>query len=194
MQPYRAPLVTPSSRPLAQLVEALRGLGDLRRHADAVDALLDGISLPLAALLPSLRFRGGVYTRTRIHRDDDFELLLLTWSPGSQSPVHDHDGQDCWFVPLAGDFTLDDYVIADDAIGDDARLTLLRSRRLGPGELDRRDQYEAVHAVRPASPIAISLHVYAQPIDRCRVFDLRRGTWQWRRITCDAEAPLLAGG
>jgi cysteine dioxygenase len=185
MQPSRAPLVTPSSRPLAQLVRALRDIRDLRRRPGHVEALLDGLRIPLAVVLPFLAFRRGGYARTRVHRCGDFELLLLTWSPGSQSPVHDHNGQDCWFVPLAGAFALDDYT---------ARLTPLRSRRLGPGELDRRDEYEAVHAVRPTSPSAISLHVYARPIDRCRVFDLHRGTWQWCRITCDAEAPLLAGG
>jgi cysteine dioxygenase len=135
--------------------------------------------------LPQLPFLRRRYARTLVHRCEAFELLLLSWSPGSASPIHDHDGQDCWFVPLAGAFDLDDYAILaeNDA---EARLTPLRSRRLYDGDLDRRDRYEAVHSVTPATPVAVSLHLYARPIDRCRVFDLSRGTWSWRLLGYDA--------
>src|SRR5262249_2906133 len=106
------------------------------------------------------------------------------------SPVHDHDAQDCWFVPLAGAFGLDDYAV----LGSDdrrAHLVPLRSRRVGAGELDRRDEHESVHAVTPASPLALSLHVYARPLDRCRTFDLERGTWRWCELYYDAVARWL---
>ena len=165
-----APLVTISRRPVAQLLHDLRALGDLRRHADEVDERIDGFSLDVDALLPHLPFMRRRYARTLVHRCDAFELLLLSWSPGSHAPIHDHDGQDCWLVPLAGTFDIDDYAIVE-ASGHDATLTRLRSRRLGAGELDRRDQYDSLHSVTPATPLAVSLHLYARPIDRCRVFD-----------------------
>jgi cysteine dioxygenase len=190
MSARSAPLVTLSRRPVAQLLHDLRALGDLRRRADEVDARLDGLRLDVDALLPHLPFMRHRYARTLVHRCEAFELLLLSWSPGSSSPIHDHDGQDCWFVPLAGTFDLDDYAIVDEH-GHDATLTRLRSRRLAAGELDRRDQYEALHSVIPATPLAVSLHLYARPIDRCRVFDRSQGTWSWRLLGYDSLASEL---
>ncbi len=190
MQPRTAPLVTVERRPLAQLLHELRALGDLRRRAADVDALLDDVSVPLDAILPRLPFVPRNYARTLVHRDPWFELLLVTWSPGSVAPVHDHDGQDCWLVPLGGSFDLADYAIVDED-GERAQLRPLRSRRLGPGELDRRDEHEGVHAVTPATPLALSLHIYARPLARCRVFDLARGTWAWHPLGYDAVAREL---
>jgi cysteine dioxygenase len=130
------------------------------------------------------------YARTLFHRDDAFELLVLAWSPGSAAPVHDHDGQDCWFVPLAGVFELHDYALVEEH-GARATLAALRVRRVGEGELDRRDADEPLHAVTPVTPLALSLHLYARPIDRCRVFDAARGTWAWQRLGYDAVAPEI---
>jgi cysteine dioxygenase len=192
MSARTAPIVTTARAPVAQLVHDLRGLGDLRRRVEEVEARLDALELPVAPLLPELRFLRGRYARTLVHRCDAFELLLLTWSTGSASPIHDHDGQDCWFLPLAGAFDLDDYAILDDD-GAHAQLQPLRSRRLGAGELDRRDRYEAVHSVTPATPLALSLHLYARPIDRCRVFDRSRSSTSWRLLGYDAIATELGG-
>jgi cysteine dioxygenase len=191
-----APLVTVARRPLAQLLHDLRALDDLRRRADEVDARLDGLTVAIDAVLEQLPFLRGRYARTLVHRDARFELLLLSWSPGSASPVHDHAGQDCWFIPLCGAFDLDDFALLDDPppgdeVGGQARLTPLRSRRVETGELDRRDAYEGVHAVTPAAPRCVSLHLYARPLDRCRVFDLRRSRWTWRRLFYDAVASQL---
>jgi cysteine dioxygenase len=185
-----APLVTPVRTPVAQLLHDLRALGDLRRHGEAVDARLEGFTTPVDRLVRDLPLPRAGYARTLVYRDDAFELLLLTWAPGSAAPIHDHAGEDCWLVPLAGAFDVDDYGL----VGSDERrawLVPLRSRRLGEGELDRRDAHEPLHAVRAATPVALSLHVYARPIDRCRVFDLAHGTWSWRRLDYDRVAPQL---
>jgi predicted metal-dependent enzyme (double-stranded beta helix superfamily) len=189
MHARTAPLVTSARRPIAQLLHDLRALGDLRRRADAVDARLDDFRAPLAELVRRLPFFPGPgdYARTLVHRDDAFELLVLTWAPGSAAPLHDHAGQDCWFVPLAGAFDLEDYAVSDED-GVRVVLTPLRSRRLHHGQCDHRDVYEAVHAVTPATPLAVSLHLYARPIDRCRAFDRPRGTWSWRTLGYDAVA------
>lgn len=185
-----APLVTPARAPVAQLLHDLRGLGDLRRHAAIVDARLDGFTAPVEELVRHIAWPTRGYARTLVHRDDDFELLILSWAPCSRAPLHDHAGQDCWFLPLAGTFALDDYAL----VASDRRrawLVPLRARRIREGELDRRDEHETIHAVTPVTPLALSLHLYARPIDRCRVFDLQRNRWSWRRLAYDAIAPQI---
>lgn len=193
----QASLVTPlpfaGRPPLAQLRRALSALGDLSRRTAEVDALL--AALPPLALGP-LAFHLGGYARTLVHRQARFELVLLTWDRGSAAPVHDHDGQDCWFLPLAGAFDLVDYALdggSADGAGGRARLTKLSARRVGAGELDHRDLQEAVHSVSPSTTPALSLHLYARPLDRCRVFDRRHDRWRWMALGYDARAAELAG-
>jgi cysteine dioxygenase len=187
MQGRIAPLVTLARAPLAQLLRDLRALGDLRRHAAAVDERLAGFRAPVDRLVRHLALPRRGYARTLVFRDDAFEMLLLAWAPGSRAPIHDHASQDCWLVPLAGAFDVDDYALA--AV-EQRRVWLvpLRSRRLGEGDLDRRDEHEPLHAVTPATPLALSLHVYARPIDRCRIFQHARGTWSWRPLAYDRIA------
>jgi cysteine dioxygenase len=190
MHARTAPLVTVARSPIAQLVRDLRALGDPRRRAVAVDALLGGFGAPLDAIVRRLPFRRGGYARTLVYRDDRFELVVSSWAPGSRAEAHDHDAQDCWFLPLLGAFDLDDFtLVADDGPG--ARLLPLGARRLGCGELDHRDERQGIHAVTPATPQAVSLHLYARPLDRCRIFDLFHGGWSWRRLRYDAVAPDL---
>ena len=189
MYGHVAPLVTPARAPIAELLHDLRALGDLRRHAATVEARLDGWHAPIDRLLGVLPLPSRGYARTLLYRCDAFELLLLTWAAGSTSPIHDHAAQDCWLVPLAGELALDDYAIGDER-GTDVELVTLRHRRVGAGELDHRDEHEAVHAVTAVTD-ALSLHVYARPIDRCRIFDRRLRTWSWHALGYDAFAPGL---
>jgi cysteine dioxygenase len=185
-----APLVTLARAPLAQLLHDLRALGDLRRHAATVGDRLEGFVAPVDRLVRRLALPRRGYARTLVYRNDAFELLLLAWAPGSRAPIHDHASQDCWFVPLAGAFDVDDFALA--AIDHRrAWLTPLRSRRVGEGEVDRKDELEPLHAVTPATPLALSLHVYARPIDRCRIFQLAKGNWWWRQLDYDRVATEL---
>ncbi|HEY2744828.1 MAG TPA: cysteine dioxygenase family protein, partial [Polyangia bacterium] len=114
MHAHVAPLVTPARAPIAELLHDLRALGDLRRHAAAVEARLDGWGTPIHRLLGVLPLPRRGYARTLLYRCDAFELIVLTWAAGSASPIHDHAGQDCWMVPLAGELALDDYEIGDE--------------------------------------------------------------------------------
>lgn len=185
-----APLVTVARTPVAQLLHDLRALGDLRRRAATVDERLAGFRAPVDRLVRHLALPRRGYARTLVFRDERFEMLMLAWAPGSRAPIHDHASQDCWFVALAGAFDVDDYALA--AIEPRrAWLTPLRSRRVGEGDLDRRDEHEPLHAVTPATPLALSLHVYARPIDRCRIFHLTRGSWSWRPLAYDCVATQL---
>lgn len=189
MHEHVAPLVTPAHEPIVELLRDLRTLGDLRRRAGVVDERLEGWRAPLDRLLGFLPLPRRGYARTLLHRCDAFELLVLTWAAGSRSPIHDHAAQDCWLVPLAGLLELDDYAIGDER-GATAELVPLRHRRVGAGALDHRDEHEAVHAVTAVTD-AVSLHLYARPIDRCRVFDRRRKSWAWHTLGYDAFIPGL---
>lgn len=42
------------------------------------------------------------YVRTLIYRSEHVELLVMTWLPGQQSPIHDHAGSLCLVHVLRG--------------------------------------------------------------------------------------------
>jgi predicted metal-dependent enzyme (double-stranded beta helix superfamily) len=150
---------------LDELVRTLRAIGDPRRHRDATTRLLADCRFEL----PPLPRRPRHYTRSLIYRDAHLELLVLRWSAGAATPIHDHDGQECWFLPLAGAFTCWDYRL-------DGNLRLVE-RRDGVRSLDYQPGGAQIHRVAAPGP-SLSLHLYAAPVDRCRVYDAAgRAAW-----------------
>jgi cysteine dioxygenase len=162
-------------REIAELVEALTALGDQQLHGSQVGELLQNVR---PSLLEGLSWRRQGYTRNLVHREPRFEVLILCWRAGASTPVHDHDGQECWFQPLAGSFDLEDFSPALQPAGCRERVRTL----------DHQPGAAQIHRVRVSSgePAAISLHVYAGPIEGCRVYDLESGRWRWMRLRYDA--------
>ncbi|MFT7677217.1 MAG: cysteine dioxygenase [Planctomycetota bacterium] len=108
------------------------------------------------------------YTRNLVHRCGEFELLLLCWDKGQASPIHDHSGQNCWMAVLEG--TLEEAHFVDGEPG--SGLASGRVRSLGAGEVAFIQDEIAWHRIRPLGDSrSISLHLYANPIDSCRIFD-----------------------
>jgi cysteine dioxygenase len=166
---------------LGELLVALEGV-DCRREPDRVSALLAALRPSSHELQRLLKFRAGRYTRTLLHRDRRFELVLVCWSRGAQSTIHDHDGQDCWLLPLAGALDLEDFAVTRNGLERIAHRPAVRT-------LDHRSGDAQIHRVSAATAAAVSLHVYAAPVDRCRVYD-RRGHWRWRNLGYDFWARL----
>ena len=110
------------------------------------------------------------YTRNLIAREDRFELLLLCWGPGHESPIHNHEGQDCWMGVLEGEIE---------------EVRYCRHEEVRPGPLEPRGTETfpkgdvtyirdeiGLHLVRPAQRDlhGASLHLYAAPYDSCNVY------------------------
>ena len=115
-------------------------------------------------------FADGSYTRNLVYRDETFELMILCWGPGHESPIHNHEGQDCWMSVLEGEM-------------EELRYTTPAEVRPGPlrptdSAVFRTDRVAFIHddvglhLVRPADRerSAISLHLYAGPYDACNTY------------------------
>ncbi|AEI63686.1 cysteine dioxygenase [Corallococcus macrosporus] len=162
------------------------GLGEwvelLREKAAGMPSLvgvgdgLAGLVLEPSSLRPYLHFRRRRYTRNLVYRDARLEVLLNCWDAGTCSPIHDHDGQECWFSVQSGAFVMENYPLEAGGLGPGpARLgPPVIVGPVGPGSVDRRCPEAPIHRVTAAGGPAISLHVYAGPVERCLVFDTRR--------------------
>lgn len=122
----------------------------------------------------ALPTRTNGYTRTCLYRDAQLEILILRWSAGSASAIHDHAGQRCWFTTLRGSFDLTNYRrVSGGRVPGYARIEPIETLTgVTIGEPDYRFGEEEIHRVTAdSSDGAVSLHVYAQPLETCLVFD-----------------------
>jgi cysteine dioxygenase len=154
------------------LVVALRELGDVLQPV-RVAATLRGVRVDERTLEPYLTWAPRRYTRNLVARDAAFELIALCWEKDALSAIHDHADSDCAFVLQRGAITCENFRIARrDALNDGAcDLRCTSTRTLREGEIDMRSGHLSVHRVGASDGRAITLHVYAKPIDACLHFD-----------------------
>ena len=154
------------------LVIALRELGEVLQPV-RVAATLRGVRVDERTLAPFLTWSPGRYTRNLVVRDAGFELIALCWDKDARSAIHDHADSDCAFVLQSGAITCENYRIAwrDGSADGGCDLTRTSTRTLRAGEIDMRSGHLSVHRVGACDGRAVTLHVYAKPIDACRVFD-----------------------
>jgi len=119
-------------------------------------------------------FDPDVYTRNLIARNEHFEMILLCWNVGQQSPIHNHAGQNCWMSVLEGD--IEEILFSLPADGRPGPPKEIRSRIHVPGRVGFINDEIALHRVRPvAGRRGISLHLYSKPIEECNVYDEASG-------------------
>lgn len=167
------------------LVLALRELGPALQPV-RVAATLRGVRIDERTLGPYLSWASGCYTRNLVHRDAGFELIAICWEKGALSAIHDHADSDCAFVLQTGAITCENYRVAwpDGAETGRCELRATSTRTLRDGEIDMRSGHLSVHRVGACDGRAVTLHVYAKPIDACLHFD-PDGTSRVARSTYD---------
>jgi len=127
------------------------------------------------------------YTRNLITRNGDFEVLLLCWGEGQESPIHDHDGEDCWMAVLDGNIEELRYASPDPSGAPPAVLPMQVTERatFEPGQVAFIRDDIGLHLVRSKGGPAASLHLYAKPFGTCRVFDAETGVATDRELVDD---------
>jgi cysteine dioxygenase len=125
------------------------------------------------------------YTRNLVNDNDELEVIILVWLPGQVSRIHDHAGSNCYMVVLEGEVyekrflqvDNDDNLVSEGKCptpvpGKCPTLREIRSSILHFGEVSHIHDQEGVHLVgNNSSTPSITLHVYAPPIKRVKVFD-----------------------
>lgn len=112
------------------------------------------------------------YTRHCIHSSPFHELLLICYEPGQRTSIHDYDSQMAWIKPVIGNVLEERF-----KAGPGRELLPDGSKILGPGSLSYMGSGNPIHRHSNTGPSrAITLNLYARPIRRWRVYDLRTGT------------------
>lgn len=107
------------------------------------------------------------YTRNLLELNDEYELLLLCWGSGQRSPVHNHEGQDCWMAVLDGPIEEVHFPFPKAPGPLDAGPV----RTFARGEVAFIKDEIALHQVRAVDGrAAASLHLYAKPYGQCNCY------------------------
>lgn len=106
------------------------------------------------------------YTRNCLARTQKYELILLCWDIGAQAPIHGHGGEDCWVYQVQG--------TVEEIRFKQAAGSLIETNRmvLAPGKLTYMNDRMGYHSIGNISnQRAMTLHIYALPIDTCKVYN-----------------------
>ncbi len=152
------------------LVVALRDLGGVLQPIKVAGALRE-IRIDERTLAPYLSWSPARYTRNLVVRTDAFELVAICWDERARSAIHDHADSDCAFVVQRGAIACENYqVLPRAALGGPCELRRTGTRTLRAGDIDMRSGHLSVHRVGAADGPAVTLHVYAKPIDACLAY------------------------
>lgn len=88
---------------------------ELKTLNDLITALSEGERATYNNIIHSIIFQENTfenyaswsndcYTRNCIVNNDNFEIILICWCEGHVTPIHDHDGEECWVKVINGEF------------------------------------------------------------------------------------------
>ena len=121
------------------------------------------------------------YTRNLIHRDRDFEIMIICWPPNTSAPIHGHEGEKCWMRVESGALRVSNYLLQSL---DPLTLNMTEQIKGESGHLDGPAEIHSVENVY--SEDAVSLHVYAKPFSKCDIYCLETGTVERVKLVYDS--------
>ncbi len=180
----RSAATSAATSQLDALVEQLKREFERDVRGTRVAQLLQHYAASAADWRPHALFDGGHYTRNGLARCDAFELLLLCWSAGQASPIHNHEGQHCWMAVVEGE--VEEVQYAFPAAGGPPSAG--GKQRFAQGQVAYIRDEIGLHLVRCGdAPRAVSLHVYARPFAACNVYCPETGLVTRRSLGYDSQ-------
>lgn len=125
------------------------------------------------------------YTRNLVDEGNGkFNLMVLCWGEGHESPVHDHSDAHCVMKILQGELCETRYAwpegqeTSNTVDGRTAQgLKELQKYKLGLNEICYINDSLGLHRVENPSSVnpAVSLHLYSPPFSTCSIFNEQTG-------------------
>ena len=149
--------------------------------------LLHSLNLPTSAFDNYSSWSAESYTRNCIIENEKFELILICWEQGQITPIHNHDGQECWVRIIDGEFRETIYQLDD--VGE---LNVIRSTISKSNDITYMIDFMGFHSLENLSnKRSMSLHLYAKPIRNCKLFDDKTRKFVNKDLTYDTVSLIL---
>lgn len=122
----------------------------------------------------------GSYTRNCLARSAEYEIILLCWDKQAATPIHGHGGQDCWVYQIDGEVQEMRFRL------ENKNLKLTENLSLSDGDISYMTDEMGYHLIKnPNNERAMTLHIYAAPIDECEVFDHENNAFEIAQMEYD---------
>ena len=154
-----------------ELISCLRNFAKEDFPVYEVSNYLNNLPLNDVSLNDYAFFEKDFYTRNLIHREKDFEIILICWPSKTNAPIHGHEGEKCWARVENGNLQIGNYERLSKS---PLKLNLINELSCDPGYLDGPADLHSVKNI--TEDFATSLHIYAKPYDACDIYDLDKGT------------------
>ena len=126
-------------------------------------------------------FKTEKYARHLVHKDKDFEILVVCWNPGQNAPIHGHEGEKCWMRVESGALQVCNYKL------DSVEPLALSMTNIIKGEKGYLDGPADIHSVENVyNEPAVSLHIYAKPFSECDIYCLDSGKIKRAELAYDS--------
>lgn len=146
------------------------------------------------------------YKRHLVDGQENYNVMVMCWGPGTKSCIHDHSGSHCFMKILEGELVESRFAWPTEPTGDQEeeistredddddeeggqQMSLIEETRLGLNDILYINDKVGLHRVwNPnANKTAASLHIYIPPITFCRAFDERTGKARECKLTFDSK-------
>ncbi len=172
--PHPFPIATPEEL-IAQLNHCTgRELGQALKKA----------SLDATSFEPFATWQKGTYTRNCLAKTNAYELLLLCWDVEAVTPIHCHDAQDCWVYALSGNLVEQRFDV--DPVTDE--LVQTHTMNIKSGQMTFMTDDMGFHDLKNiGNSRAMTLHLYMNPIEKCRVYNETTEVFVQKQLHYDSD-------
>ncbi|MFN7964857.1 MAG: cysteine dioxygenase family protein [Acidobacteriota bacterium] len=167
------------------LIERLDGAaraGAMEQVCTSVKTALSDLIARGELLLPD-RFhlpREGGYARRLLHRNPElnYSAVVMTWSPGHVTPLHDHRGMWCVEGVVSGEVEVRRYDLIERD-GKRCRFAEVETIRAGCGACGSLIPPYEYHVLGNAltDRATVTLHVYGGDMDTCNIYEPQSDGW-----------------
>ena len=139
---------------------------DGRPGLDVLGNRLEVLDIDIESLRELIQSASDDYCRNTLIRTDEFELVVIIWRPGQDTPIHDHLGSDCAFLILDGESTETKYELNSEGLAFPISSRVYRS-----GEVCAADEPDIHRVSNDGDGELINLHVYTPPLNAFNIYD-----------------------
>lgn len=136
--------------------------------ADNYIEAITNLGLTVKDFEGDIHFSEKKYTRTCIAEDENFELILLGWSKGQKTPIHNHDGHEGFVYALKGKIKEVRYHLNSNNELEKESEGILNENQVAYAKKD----INGFHTIENISnDNALTLHLYKKPIKKCLILE-----------------------
>lgn len=155
-------------------IEELKGV--LNNHDENVGYLeiMKNIEIPYDQFEQYFFWKEEHYTRNSIIKNETYELLLICFEAGQDSPIHDYDSKEAWIHILRGNLKEEKYKKLDDET-----LERVSTVTLTPNDFSYMSGYVGLHRyINTFEGRTVSLHLYVNPLKKWNEYDPATNTFR----------------